>query len=120
MDGLLHFWGVYRFRCESCDRRFYRNISRWEYLVFAKCPGCHRMDLNRWTREYYNPRTWTKILLALGAKPLRCEYCRKNFCSFLSVKEKFSKERRAARSHVVIPVGEGDPASGQKTDPVVK
>jgi len=43
-------------------------------------------------------------MLAIGAKPVRCEYCRNNFWSFRLVREKFSKELRAARSQVVIPV----------------
>jgi len=43
-------------------------------------------------------------MLAFGATPARCEYCRNNFWSFRFIREKFSKEKRAARSHVVVPV----------------
>ena len=35
---------------------------------------------------------------------MRCEYCRNNFWSFRFIQEKFSKEKRFARSQVVIPV----------------
>lgn len=62
------------------------------------------MDLSRWSRDYYNPRTLTRVMLAFGAKPVRCEYCRNNFWSFRLIREKFSKEKRFARSQVVIPV----------------
>ena len=62
------------------------------------------MDLSRWSRDYYNPPTLTRCMLGLGATPVRCEYCRNNFWSFRFIREKFSKDKRAARSHVVVPV----------------
>jgi DNA-directed RNA polymerase subunit RPC12/RpoP len=101
---LLKIFGIYTFRCQSCQSTFQRNIGALQNLAFAKCSLCHRMDLSRWSRDYYNPSTWTKLMLAFGAKPVRCEYCRNNFWSFRLVKEKFSKEKRAARSRVIIPV----------------
>lgn len=63
------------------------------------------MDLSRWSREYYSPPLLTRLMLRLGAKPIRCAYCRVNFWSFRVVKERFDKHKRAARSQVVIPVG---------------
>jgi len=62
------------------------------------------MDLSRWSRDYYNPPTFTRWMLGIGATPVRCEYCRNNFWSFRFIREKFSKEKRAARSEVVVPV----------------
>ncbi|MBM3768938.1 MAG: hypothetical protein FJW32_26455 [Acidobacteria bacterium] len=62
------------------------------------------MDLSRWSRDYYNPSTLTRWMLAIGAAPIRCEYCRNNFWSFRFIREKFSREKRAARSHVAVPV----------------
>jgi hypothetical protein len=73
-------------------------------IFFAKCPSCHRMDLSRWTREFYNPTTTTRFMLALSAKPVRCEYCRLNFWSFRLIREKFSKAKRFARSPIVVRV----------------
>jgi hypothetical protein len=64
------------------------------------------MDLGRWTREFYSPTFITRVMLAVGAKAVRCEYCRNNFWSFRFVREKFSKAKRVARSQVVIPVEE--------------
>jgi predicted nucleic acid-binding Zn ribbon protein len=104
---LLHVFGIYHFRCEDCGHLFRSNIQRLAHAFFAKCPTCHRMDLSRWTREFYSPGFVTRFMLGLGAKPVRCEYCRNNFWSFRAVREKFSKEKRFARSQVVIPVREG-------------
>lgn len=105
MRRVMHVFGVYSFRCEDCDSLFNSRISAFRHIIFAKCPTCHRMDLGRWSREFYSPRTLTKVMLAIGANPIRCEYCRNNFWSFRLVREKFSKEKRMARSHVVTPAG---------------
>jgi hypothetical protein len=104
MDGLLHIFGVYSFRCEACGHFFRDSIQRFWHVFYAKCSMCHRMDLSRWTREFYNAPFLTRFMLGLGAKPVRCEYCRNNFWSFRMVRERFSREKRAARSQVVIPV----------------
>jgi hypothetical protein len=101
---MLHLIGIYKFRCEECHSRFRANISLFRFLAYAKCPSCHRMDLSRWSRDYYNPPTLTRWMLGIGATPVRCEYCRNNFWSFRFIREKFSKEKRAARSQVVVPV----------------
>lgn len=106
MRRVFQAFGVYLFRCEECGHRFRASIQRFRYIFFAKCPSCHRMDLSRWSREYYSPTLITRIMLAMGAKPIRCEYCRNNFWSFRFVREKFSKEKRAARSQIVVPVDE--------------
>ncbi len=76
----------------------------FRYLAYAKCPSCHRMDLSRWSRDYYNPPKLTRWMLGIGATPVRCEYCRNNFWSFRFILEKFSKEKRSSRSEVVVPV----------------
>ncbi|MBL8242204.1 MAG: zinc ribbon domain-containing protein [Bryobacterales bacterium] len=101
---MLHIFGIYHFRCEECGHAFRSNIHPLTHIFFAKCPTCHRMDLSRWTREFYSPDSTTRFMLGLGAKPVRCEYCRNNFWSFRAVHEKFSKAKRFARSQVVIPV----------------
>jgi C4-type Zn-finger protein len=100
---VLRVFGIYRFRCEDCGERFNSNIQSYRHLPYAKCPTCHRMDLSQWNREYYTPGFSTRVALGLGAKPVRCEYCRNNFWSFRVLHERFSKEKRAARSQVVIP-----------------
>ncbi len=101
---ILRILGIYHFRCDGCGHLFRSNIHSISHLIFAKCPTCHRMDLGRWSREYYSPTLLTRAMLAIGAKPVRCAYCRNNFWSFRFIQEKFSKEKRSARSQVVIPV----------------
>ena len=97
-------FAIYMCKCETCDHHFKACIYRPENIFYAKCSRCHRMDLSRWSRDYYNPGLVTRMMLALGAKPVRCEYCRNNFWSFRMVREKFSKAKRSARSQIVIPV----------------
>lgn len=104
MRKFFRIFGIYLFRCEDCGHLFRSSIQRVRYFLYAKCPKCHRMDLSRWTREFYNAPFLTRFMLGLGAKPVRCEYCRNNFWSFRLVREKFSKEKRAARSQIVVPV----------------
>lgn len=101
---VLRIFGIYHFRCEDCGQLFLSNIHSLSRLIFANCPTCHRMDLSRWSRNYYSPGWLTRAMLSIGAKPVRCEYCRNNFWSFRFIREKFSKEKRFARSQVVTPV----------------
>lgn len=102
LGGLAGLIGLYPFRCESCTHLFQSNLYNPRHLLYAKCPSCHRMDLGRWSRDYYSPPFWTRLMLNLGAKATRCEYCRNNFWSFRMVRERFSREKRAARSPVKV------------------
>lgn len=99
----LQIFGIYHFRCTDCGWLFKDNIHNIKHLAFAKCPTCHRMDLSRWSRDHYYPPFTTRFMLALGAKAVRCEYCRNNFWAFRLIKEKFSKANRMARSRVITP-----------------
>ena len=101
---IFRIFGIYHFRCEDCGHGFRSNIHSLSRMIFANCPTCNRMDLSRWSREYYSPGWLTRAMLSFGAKPVRCEYCRNNFWSFRFIREKFSKEKRLARSQVVTPV----------------
>lgn len=104
MRKFFRLFGIYLFRCDECGYLFRSSIQRVRHFLYAKCPMCHRMDLSRWTREFYNAPFLTRFMLGFGAKPVRCEYCRNNFWSFRMVRERFSKEKRAARSQVVVGV----------------
>lgn len=118
LRNLLNFLGIYNFRCEACDHGFRSNINRIAMVVYAKCPTCHRMDLSRWMLEYYSPGWWTRAMLTAGAKPVRCEYCRHNFWSFRFIRERFSKQKRSARSLIVNPVDSDGEDGGPLLRPV--
>jgi hypothetical protein len=47
------------------------------------------MDLSTWSEEDYRISLTTRFRLALGARRLRCEYCRVNFASFRPRKERY-------------------------------
>jgi hypothetical protein len=81
-------------RCLDCKGRFVAPTIVWEDLFFAKCPVCHRMDLNGWTgKTYTNPPFRVGFKVKLGARRWRCEYCRLNFASFRQRKEVFTFKR---------------------------
>lgn len=81
-------------RCLDCKARFIAPMIVWEDLFFARCPVCHRMDLNGWTgKTYTNPPFWVALKVKLGARKWRCEYCRLNFASFWKRKEVFTFKR---------------------------
>lgn len=89
--------GKYRFisplRCLDCRTRFVAKTFVPSDFIYASCPRCGRMDLNSWSPAVHTPRAWVDFKVKLGAKRLRCEYCRLNFASFRSVKEPFSFDR---------------------------
>jgi len=64
------------------------------------------MDLSTWSEKDFHGSLGTLLLLRMGAKPYRCEYCRVNFASFRWRKEKFSYRRR--RTGESRPPEEGD------------
>jgi hypothetical protein len=52
------------------------------------------MDLSRWSVADYRPDATARLLLALGASPYRCPYCRVNFVSFRKRKERYVRRKR--------------------------
>jgi hypothetical protein len=78
----------------DCKSRFFAPTIVWADLFYARCPLCNRMDLNGWTgKTFTNPPAWVAFKVALGARKLRCEYCRLNFASFRKRKEVFTFKR---------------------------
>ncbi len=92
-ENILNVFGYCPMRCRVCDTRFRASLWKITSFRYARCPKCYKTDLSTWELEYYNPPTTTLVLLQLGAKPMRCEYCRCNFVSFRQRRSKF--ERRA-------------------------
>lgn len=90
-------WDRLRFisplRCQDCQTRFVTRTLILSDLRYARCPGCHRMDLNGWTGNTYEPPFLVGLKVALGGKRWRCEYCRLNFSSFRRRKEVFTFSR---------------------------
>lgn len=115
VNKILRLLGRYLFRCDCCSQHFRANILSLRHMFYAKCPTCHRMDLGRWSREFYSPSFITRVMLALGARAVRCEYCRNNFWSFRLIRESFSKVKRASRSQVLVPVGGSSPGNHRTT-----
>jgi hypothetical protein len=90
--GLLRL--ISPLRCLDCKERFFAPTIVWGDLLYAKCPVCHRMDLNGWTgKTYTDPPAWVAFKVALGARKWRCEYCRLNFANFRKRKEVFTFKR---------------------------
>jgi hypothetical protein len=51
------------------------------------------MDLNTWTGKNYEPPFFVGLMVSMGAKRYRCEYCRINFASFRKRFEEFTFSR---------------------------
>ncbi len=85
--------GIRPMRCRDCHTRFVDRSWRFSNLAYARCPKCWRMDLNRWSDKHFQAPNYMLLALKLGANPYRCEYCRYNFVSFRSRKERFSFHR---------------------------
>ena len=90
------WFGIRPLRCRVCRNRFVDRTWYIEAVRFARCPRCWRMDLRRWSPKDYVIPAGTKLLLALGGKPYRCEYCRLNFVSFRKRKERYRGRRKAS------------------------
>ena len=89
-------FGFFQFRCRDCDARFSGQIWDISNLFWAKCPRCYHMDLSTWDPEHYRcPTSWL-LLMRLGARCVRCEYCRHNFLSYRPTKHKFIRKQKTA------------------------
>lgn len=94
-ESIAKFFGFFRFRCRDCDTRFSGQIWDVSNIFWAKCPRCYRMDLSTWDPEHYRYPTRWLLLMHLGAKCIRCEYCRHNFLSYRRAKYKFVRKKAA-------------------------
>lgn len=85
------FFGKFNFRCLDCGTRFEEAILDERIFKYAYCPACHRLDLSSWNPENYHVSWWHKLRLQFGAKPYRCEPCRRNFTSFRPRAERYKR-----------------------------
>lgn len=83
-------FGIHPLRCRDCQYRFQSRVWRLADLRYSRCPRCYGTVLSSWSESHYIARFWTTVLLRLGAKRLRCEFCRCNFAGFRPVKVVYS------------------------------
>ncbi len=87
-EKFLDLIGLPTMRCEDCGERWRHSLWRIREIFYARCPRCYRLELVNWEETYYHtPKSW-KVMVALGAKKVRCKVCRHNFVSFRMVKGK--------------------------------
>lgn len=98
LEKLGSLFGKHAMRCRDCSYRFTATLWKLSDLRYSRCPLCYRMDLTEWSEEHYLPRFGTLVLMRLGARRLRCEYCRFNFAGFRPIKIRFSQHANRARA----------------------
>lgn len=90
IERIASLFGSHPLRCKDCQHRFTSRVWRLADLRYSRCPRCYRTVLTTWSESHYSPRFHTVMLLRLGAKRLRCEFCRCNFAGFRPVKQVYS------------------------------
>jgi hypothetical protein len=112
--------GLYPFRCNSCNGRFWASVWLFSAWRWAKCPLCLSLNLTDWPKRHYRIGWWTEILTALGAQKYRCSRCRNNFVSFRPRSPEFEGEMADSNDldfdderTVSNPAGERVPESGR-------
>lgn len=93
-ERLGSLFGMRRFRCRECRARFAGRAWDLSDLRYVRCPKCLRPDLSLWSESHYRVSASKGLLLFLGARPYRCEYCRHNFVSFRRRKERYQRKKR--------------------------
>ena len=98
-ERIAQVFGYFQLRCKDCDERFGGAIWGLRNVVYAKCPQCYNLELCLWKPEQYHAPAMWRFLLAIGARPRRCERCRRNFVSFRPCKVRY--QRRKVRLQAV-------------------
>jgi hypothetical protein len=97
-EKLWRWAGVHPLRCRECRTRFVDRTWRLSSLNYARCPNCWRTDLARWAEQDHAASLWQRLLLRVGAKPYRCEYCRKNFVDFRPRRTRYRRRQPAVQN----------------------
>jgi C4-type Zn-finger protein len=79
-DYLFGVAGFLPWRCEGCAERFRARSSPLRNIVYAHCPICGNLELQRIAPEHV-PGVTAFIGRVLGFSALRCEPCRNKFFS---------------------------------------
>lgn len=91
LERIASLFGRHTLRCTDCQHRFSSRVWRFSDLRYSRCPLCYRTTLSEWSETRYIPRFRTLVWIRLGAKRLRCEFCRFNFAGFRPVKEIYQR-----------------------------
>lgn len=111
-ERIQSLWGTRAIRCRDCRNRFHGRVWRLSDLRYARCSRCLRMDLSIWSESHYRVPAYKSILVLLGGNPYRCEYCRRNFVSFRSRKERFVFRKEApAKARAAAAAGSSKPST---------
>jgi len=80
-DRLLSLLGVRPWRCRDCHSRFRAWLVPARYALYAHCPDCGNLELQRVARDRV-VRGWDRMLGRMLFFPAyRCDDCRNRFFS---------------------------------------
>lgn len=81
-ERVLSPLGILPWRCGDCRKRFYATLAPLRFLLHARCPRCGNLELESIRRERLERNRPAQLATYLGAKAVRCEYCRENFAAW--------------------------------------
>jgi len=96
VEKLQSVAGILPFRCRQCGTRFRTLLWEPRNWKYARCPRCLTTELGSWSERHCIAPLRVRMLVGLGARRYRCEFCRHNFASFRWCKERFSWQKRRA------------------------
>lgn len=100
-ERLASLVGIRPLRCRDCRERFTGRTWSPSELRYVRCPKCFRTDLTSWSPSRYYVPFGQGVLMFLGARPYRCDYCRHNFVSFRRRRHRYVAQRgRAADAEI--------------------
>jgi hypothetical protein len=78
----LSILGLLPWRCADCQKRFYGRRVPLRLVVRAHCSRCGNLELESIQRKKLEHSVGARLATYLGARALRCDYCRYNFASW--------------------------------------
>jgi C4-type Zn-finger protein len=93
-DYLLSAAGVYPWRCQGCNARFYARLMPLSHSLRAHCPVCGNLALKRISADYVDSLSGP-LWRFLRIPAFRCEPCRYKYFSILPMYREANKEAEA-------------------------
>jgi hypothetical protein len=85
-DHMMSIFGVYPWRCVSCQARFHSRAMPLGHLIRAHCPFCGNLELRRISPDLVTaPFSGVWRLFKIPA--FRCDPCRHKYFSVLPMRE---------------------------------